>query len=63
MGNILEDSLIDIWNGQKYLMLHESIKSKQYISICNTCAIVRPKVYLIPKWHAVPVVKIKKNNV
>ena len=63
MGDILEESLTDIWNGQKYSMLRESIKLKQYISICNTCAIVRPKVYLIPKWNAVQAVKIEKNNI
>lgn len=63
MGNIIEESLLDIWNGQKYSILRQSIKSKDYISICSTCAVVRPPVYLVPKWHAVPEVKIKGDNV
>lgn len=62
MGNIIKESLADIWNGQQYLMLRQSIKSKNYISICATCAVVRPPVYLVPKWHTVPVIKIEKNN-
>ena len=62
MGNILEESLTDIWNGQKYLMLRESIKSLNYISICKTCAVVRPPVYLIPKRNANMVLKIEKNS-
>lgn len=63
MGNILEESLMDIWTGRKYSMLRQSIKSKNYISICSTCFVVRPPVYLVPKWHAVPAVKIDRNNV
>lgn len=63
MGNIIKESLSDIWNGQQYLMLRQAIKSKKYISICATCAVVRPPVYLVPKWHTVPVIKIEKNNV
>lgn len=62
MGNILEESLADIWNGQKYSMLRESIKSKNYISICNTCVVVRPPVYLVPKWNADMVLKIEKSG-
>jgi hypothetical protein len=62
MGNILEGSLADIWNGQKYSLLRKSVRSKNYISICATCAVVRAPVYLVPKWQVVPVVKIGKNN-
>lgn len=62
MGNILEESLADIWNGQKYQMLRESINSKNYISICKTCAVVRPSVYLIPKWNSGMVLKNEKNS-
>jgi radical SAM protein with 4Fe4S-binding SPASM domain len=51
MGNILEQSLADIWNGRKYQILRRSIDSKKYISICATCAVVKPATYLIPKWN------------
>jgi radical SAM protein with 4Fe4S-binding SPASM domain len=62
MGNILKESLTDIWNGQMYSLLRESIKSKNYISICKTCAVVRPPVYLIPKWNADLVLQIDKSS-
>lgn len=53
MGNILDQALTDIWNGRKYQILHRSIASKKYISICASCAVVRPATYLIPKWETV----------
>jgi len=53
MGNILETSLADIWNGRKYSMLRQSIATKRYASICATCSEVRPPVYLVPKWQVV----------
>jgi len=62
MGNILSDSLSDIWNGNKYFLLRESISLKKYISICNTCAVVRPPVYLIPKWDNRLTMEIQKGS-
>lgn len=50
MGNILDQSLTDIWNGRNYQILRRSIESKKNISICAACAVVRPATYLIPKW-------------
>ena len=49
MGNIMNDSLKNIWNNSDYAKLRVSIKSKQYISICKNCNVVRSPVYLIPK--------------
>jgi radical SAM protein with 4Fe4S-binding SPASM domain len=64
MGNILEESLIDIWNGNKYSMLRDSIKSKNYISICNSCAVVRPPIFLIPKWKTDEIsLKVEKSTI
>jgi radical SAM protein with 4Fe4S-binding SPASM domain len=50
MGNIMNQKLIDIWNGKKYQILRRSIESKKFISICANCAAVKPPIYLIPKW-------------
>jgi radical SAM protein with 4Fe4S-binding SPASM domain len=61
MGNLLEESLADIWNGEKYSILRESINAKTYSSICKTCAVVRPPVYLIPKWNSWDALKIEKS--
>lgn len=49
MGNIMNDSLKNIWNNRDYTKLRESIKSKQYMSICKNCNVVRSPVYLVPK--------------
>lgn len=62
MGNILKETLADIWNGQKYSMLRESISTKNHMSICKTCAVVKPPVYLIPKWNADMVLKIENSS-
>ena len=50
MGNILDQKLMEIWNGKKYRILRAAIESKKHISICKKCAVVKPPVYLIPKW-------------
>jgi radical SAM protein with 4Fe4S-binding SPASM domain len=49
MGNIMNDSLKNIWNNSNYTKLRDSIKSKKYISICKNCNVVRSPVYLVPK--------------
>src|SRR3989338_6455930 len=50
MGNILDQPLLDIWNGQKYSMLRRSIALNKPVSICAACVVLRPPTYLIPKW-------------
>ena len=49
MGNILQEDPIKIWNNQEYHQLRESIKSKNFKSICANCAVVKPNKYLIKK--------------
>jgi len=49
MGNVMSDSLKNIWNNSDYDKLRLSIKSKKYISICKNCNVVRSPVYLVPK--------------
>lgn len=46
MGNVLEKSLDDIWNGEPYLRLRRGIKERSYESICKDCNTVRPRVFL-----------------
>ena len=48
MGNILKNSLSDIWKSSIYKNLRESISGKKYQSICNTCSEVKQPVYLQP---------------
>ena len=47
MGNILEDNLLSIFNGEKYRQLRSSINEKKYNSLCQNCNVVRPHVYLL----------------
>lgn len=49
MGNIMNNSLENIWNDSDYDKLRNSIKSKKYISICKNCNVVRSPVFLVPK--------------
>jgi radical SAM protein with 4Fe4S-binding SPASM domain len=51
MGNICQQSLADIWNGQGYQGLRQSIETKRYTSICANCPEVRPAKYLVPKFE------------
>lgn len=46
MGNVYENDLLEIWNNVKYLELRKSIKTKQYMSICDNCAVVKNVKYL-----------------
>jgi radical SAM protein with 4Fe4S-binding SPASM domain len=50
MGNVNTNSLLNIWNGKKYEILRAAISNKKFYSICSTCAVVTPPVYLIPTW-------------
>tara|TARA_B100001123_G_scaffold447312_2_gene604443 strand:- start:259 stop:1191 length:933 start_codon:yes stop_codon:yes gene_type:complete len=50
MGNINNQSLLEIWNGKKYARLRESFREKKYIGICSKCAVVKPPEYLIPTY-------------
>lgn len=50
MGNIYNSRLEDMWNNEKYQALRKSIRTKNYISICANCAVVKSPKYLIPRW-------------
>ena len=49
MGNVMKEDAFEIWNSDNYQLLRESIKSKDYKSICTNCAVVKPNKYLIKK--------------
>ncbi len=49
MGNIMNDSIKNIWYNDYYTKLRESIKSKEYMSICKNYNVVKSPVYLLPK--------------
>ncbi|MDB9891210.1 radical SAM protein [Alphaproteobacteria bacterium] len=49
MGNVLDTSLLDIWNSENYNKLRDSIHNKKFISICKTCAVVNPRINLVQR--------------
>jgi len=51
MGNVIETTLAKIWNGEEYQSLRRSITGRDYKSICNSCGVVRPQIFLMPKWR------------
>lgn len=51
MGNIQNNSLLDIWMNEKYNSLRVSIENKKLVSICKNCLILTSSTYLIPKWR------------
>jgi len=55
MGNIERQSLRAIWEGDKYRRLRDSLVKGNLYSICRTCAVVTPPVYLIPKLKTVDI--------
>ena len=60
MGNILEDDLNDIWNGEKYRELRSTISSKKYNDVCAKCNVVSSKkIFLISKKLAKQPVNLK----
>ena len=46
MGNVMETSLEQIFNGSRFNALRESIATKEYQSICKDCNTVRSPVFL-----------------
>jgi len=53
LGNVLSASLIDIWNSEVFIKFRTLIFTKRYPSLCSSCAVVRPPVYLIPNWDLI----------
>lgn len=46
MGNVLKDSLIDIWNNVKYTKMRKTIHNKEYIPLCRNCGVINSSLYL-----------------
>jgi radical SAM protein with 4Fe4S-binding SPASM domain len=49
LGNIMQDDLVDIWNGERYLQLRQSLATKKYVPTCENCNVVRQNVLLYPR--------------
>jgi len=40
LGNLHENSIVDIWNGEKYKRFRDYMESKKFMSICPGCCIL-----------------------
>jgi len=44
IGNIMTESLDEIWNNNRYKELRKSIYERNYMPMCNTCRVIRPQI-------------------
>lgn len=49
LGNIMKNSLTEIWRGARYDGLRKSIASGRFVPLCAACNAVRPPVFLLYK--------------
>jgi radical SAM protein with 4Fe4S-binding SPASM domain len=48
MGNVMNEDLADIWNGESYLKLRKSLATKNYVPTCDNCNVVKRNVFIYP---------------
>ena len=46
-GNINKNSIKNIWDGQKYLILRSQIENNAPPKICSKCSVIRPNYYIL----------------
>ncbi len=46
IGNIMAQSLPEIWNNERYTKLRESIYTRNYMPMCASCQTIRPQLYM-----------------
>ena len=47
-GNIFKESILDIWQSQKYKKIRDNFRIKKYNSLCESCNVVNP-IYMYKK--------------
>lgn len=52
MGNVLDNSLEEIWNNSEYLRLRKSIDEEKFYSICKNCSVVNKNRFLVLKQNS-----------
>ena len=43
LGNIYQESIFEIWNGDKYDKVRMDFKKQKYCDLCNNCNVVNPR--------------------
>lgn len=49
IGNIMEQSLTEIWNNERYKEIRRSIHLRNYIPLCAECNVIRPQLFVAKK--------------
>jgi radical SAM protein with 4Fe4S-binding SPASM domain len=49
IGNIVQHSLSEIWNNQRYRALRKTINQRKFIPMCNSCNVVKPQLHVVKK--------------
>lgn len=49
IGNIMKQSLSEIWNNEKYKQLRKSIHLRKYLPLCIECKTVKPQLFVVKK--------------
>lgn len=57
IGNIHQADLSTIWNNTQYLRLRRSIHEMNFIPLCDSCGVVKPKQFLIPREECLEVLR------
>ncbi len=46
IANILDQTLEEIWNNDKYLILRKSIREGDYLPLCENCSVIMPQLHV-----------------
>ena len=57
LGNIHQADLATIWNNRQYLRLRLSIREMNFMPLCDKCAVVKPKTFLVPREECLAVLR------
>lgn len=49
IGNIMEESLSEIWNNERYKQLRRSIHLRKYLPLCAECNVIKPELFVVKK--------------
>ena len=57
MGNVNEQSMAEIWNGERYREFRRRMNEKDYPDVCRGCDVLTANPHFDKKWLAQPAAK------
>lgn len=49
IGNIMQNSLEEIWDNNKYKKIRQSIHHGRYLTLCKNCPVIKPNLLVVKK--------------